>query len=88
MQLKDPRSCVHLRKFIVPRSHCRNVKMAENCDESEKELGDWCENGSEDREPKCSHYPMKSVARSMSIRERETAASEAKKEHGHLENQP
>ena len=31
---------------------------------------------------------MKSVARSMSIRERGAAASEAKKEHGHLENRP
>ena len=43
--------------FIVPRSHCRNIKMAENCDESEKELGDWCENGSEDREPNAATTP-------------------------------
>ena len=43
-----------------------------------KELGDWCENGSEDREPKYIHSPVKSVARSMSMRE-SSAASEAKK---------
>ena len=34
-----------------------------------KELWDWHNNGSEDREPKCSHYPVKSTARSMSMRE-------------------
>ena len=39
----------------------------------EKELRDWCENGSEDREPKCSHYPVKSAARSMSTREQRLA---------------
>ena len=34
-----------------------------------KELGDWHNSRSEDREPNCSHYPVKSVARSMSMRE-------------------
>ena len=34
-----------------------------------KDLGDWRENGSEDREPKCSHFSMKSAARSTSTRE-------------------
>ena len=34
-----------------------------------KDLGDWCKNGSEDKEPKCSHFPMKSAARSMGMRE-------------------
>jgi len=43
--------------------------MAGNCEESE-EVGDWSKNGSEDKEPKCSHYPVKSVARSMNTRER------------------
>ena len=35
-----------------------------------KELGDWCKNRSKDREPKCSYYHVKSVARLMSTRER------------------
>ena len=34
-----------------------------------KELGDWSKNGSEDREPKCSHHPMKFVVRLMITRE-------------------
>ena len=33
-----------------------------------KELGDWHENRRKDREPKCSHYPVKSVASLMSTR--------------------
>ena len=48
-----------------------------------KKLGDWRKNGSEDREPKCSPYNVKSAARLMSTRG--AAASEAKKVHGHLE---
>ena len=35
-----------------------------------KELRDWCENGREDRECKCSHNPVKSALRTMSKRER------------------
>ena len=37
---------------------------------SEKELEDWHENGSKGRKPKCSHYPMKSVVRSRTVKER------------------
>ena len=44
--------------------------MAENCDKSEEELGNWSKNRSQDRELKCSHYPVKSMLRSMSTRER------------------
>ena len=67
---------IQLRKFIVSsavaclQSHCCDVKMAENCDDSRKELENWQENGSKDREPKCSHYPVKSAARSMTTKER------------------
>ena len=38
-----------------------------------KELGDWRKNRSEKRKTKCSHYPVKSVARSMSMRERSSS---------------
>ena len=34
-----------------------------------KDLRDWCKNGGEDRERKCSHKPVKSVSRTMSTRE-------------------
>ena len=46
---------VHLRKFIISsavgreRSHCCDVKIVENCEESEEEVGDWCENESNDK---------------------------------------
>ena len=51
-------------------SHCCNIKIAENCDESEyKRSGRLGENGNEDRESKCSHHPVKSTARSMYERE-------------------
>ena len=68
-------SCVQLHKFIVSsavaclQSHCCDVKMAENYD-SKKELENWRENGSKDGKPKCSHYPVKSAARSMTTKER------------------
>ena len=61
--------------------HSCNIKMAENCDESDKEIARrlmW--NGSKDREPNCSHYPVKSAARLISTR--------AKKAQGHLEKRP
>ena len=35
-----------------------------------KELGDWCENESKDSKLKCSYYPVKSMARSVSTREK------------------
>ena len=41
-----------------------------------KERGDETDtynNGSEDREPKCSHYPVKSTVKSMSMREQQLA---------------
>ena len=47
--------------------------MRENCDESKEERVRRLAYKN-DREPKCSHYPVQSVARSMSI-----AASKAKK---------
>ena len=59
--------------LIVALAVSLSRRKNENCDESEKELGDWCENGSEDREPKYSHYLMKSVARLMSMRERSSS---------------
>jgi len=31
-----------------------------------KELGDWCEHRCKNREPKCSHYPVKFVVKLMS----------------------
>ena len=50
-----------------------------------KDPGDWCENGNEDREPKCSHYPMKSTTRWMSTSERGAAGSGAQKVCGRVE---
>ena len=61
---------VHLTKFIVSSTvaaHCRDVKIVMWA--SKKELEDWHKNRSEDREPKCNHYPMKSVSKSMSTKE-------------------
>ena len=49
--------------------------MAENCDESKKELEDSHENRSKDREPKCSHYPVKSAANRW-VRKRGPVANE------------
>ena len=61
---------VHFTKFIISSTvaaHCRDVKIVMWA--SKKELEDWHKNRSEDREPKCNHYPMKSVAKSMSTKE-------------------
>ena len=77
MQLKDHvyKTCVHLCKFIIPiavvalavsLSWCQNGKTMMSA--RKKELGDWRENES-NKEPKCSHYPLKSTARLMSTRE-------------------
>ena len=52
--------------------------MAENCDESKEErVRAKTQRQSKDREPKCSHNPVKSAARSMSITERASLPSKA-----------
>ena len=82
------RSC--LQKFwytyislSFPALYSRDVlKMAENCDESKEEKAKrLAENGNKNREPKCSHYHVKSV---QWIQERGAAATAAKNAHGHL----
>ena len=55
------KSCVHLSKFIVPSAVALSKwqKMNQMMRMSKKELGDWHEDRNEDKEPKCSRYPMK-----------------------------
>ena len=56
---------------------------------TKKDLGDWCENGSKTgMQQRRSYHPVKFTASSMSTREREAAASKAKKVHSHLEKRP
>ena len=64
-----------LRKFIVSSGACSLIVATSKWQKivmrtSKKELEDWRENGSEDRDPKCSHYPVKSVVRLMTTKER------------------
>ena len=58
--------------LIVSTSKWQKIMMRV----SKKELEDWRENGSEGREPKCGHYPMKSMARSMYEREEQRLAKQ------------
>ena len=53
--------------FIVPStvaarvaSLLPDVKMAEIWEESEEEVGDWHENGSNEKGSKCNYHPVKS----------------------------
>ena len=80
IQLKDllTKSCAQLCKVIIPSIVTAQAVLSQhqkmkNCDESEEERARRLArkmDQNKDREPKCSHYPIKSTVRSMSIRDR------------------
>ena len=83
MQLKVylKKDCT-LSKFVVPSTAAAlAVSLSKNCDEREEELGDWHENGSEDK--------RKSLTREVRGKKDEyERAAASKGKSGHLEKQP
>lgn len=74
------KSCVHLSKFIVPSAVALSKwqKMNQMMRMSKKELGDWHEDKNENKEPKCSRYPVKSGKISEYKREEQQLAKQRK----------
>ena len=62
MQVKDP---VYKNLFIVPSAVAMSKWWRFGRRARKKEVGDWCENGSNEKGSKCNHHPVKSGLMSL-----------------------